>query len=440
MSWLAILCALVALPMSLFDRRTAVILIFLAASLIAVDWLRGRRPRARLAALICSVLAALVAGWSISELIRPAPRAVVDEAAYRRAAEGSREVQLPFSIATTPITRLALLELEPDADSIYEGFEPQLIDRGHERGIRIIGYRHDGYVDFYDDIALTPEPDIRSDVTKKGIKTYTHTDLGNPVLERDEEGRAHVTADFTDVEDRRVVIAVHEATTRHSKPFNLLAPVGWSSVEPNEFPLFVMNDFDFLRTSGAQLEVRIDDVVHELAGFPIPLPFQGQARSFAKIALNPEIIALFPADHEVMPQVSTEPGTDLVRHGPAQYLFDGDKVERIRIADHEIVFEPALDLTESGSGEFSVTSVPARGRIVGPWQVTSDGKHAELRINIERVRVPHQSDVGTRLVTGHALKFFKEWPKGYEYVGKYNLEAGTIDATWMNHTPESRDA
>ncbi len=208
-------------------------------------------------------------------------------------------------VERAPITHLALLEFSPDADPVYTGLEPQVIDRGHERGMRIIGYRHDGHTDLYDDLTLTPEPDEASRVTGKGRLHYRHTDLGNPVLDRDEAGRLHLEASFTDVTGRRITIDIHEHTTRRSVPLNLLAPVGLLSTDPEYFPLFLLHDFDFVRLGGAQLDVTIDDRPVGLAPFPVPLPVQGEMRSFAKYTPDAEIVSVFPGGPGPLDRVRT---------------------------------------------------------------------------------------------------------------------------------------
>lgn len=47
------------------------------------------------------------------------------------------ETALALTVERAPITRLALLGFAKGTDGLYESLEPQFIDRGHERGIRI---------------------------------------------------------------------------------------------------------------------------------------------------------------------------------------------------------------------------------------------------------------------------------------------------------------
>ncbi|HHV22071.1 MAG TPA: hypothetical protein GXZ30_11150 [Propionibacterium sp.] len=429
MSWLALALALIALATAILDVRAAVVLLVTAATLAVAALLRGHGVRVGTGALILVLAGAVVTGWEFWELRRPAATAAPDTTPYGRPGQ-DREVLLPLTIDVTDVQRLALLEFE--ADPIYEGLEPQLIDRGHERGYRIIAYRHDGYVDHYDDLTLSPDPDEESKVTGKGRLHYRHLDLGGPTIERDDDGRARIAFGFTDIEGRTVRAHIQEHTTKRSVPLNLLAPVGLSSVEPDYFPLFVLNDFEFLRLRGTEFDVTIDGQDRPLTGFPVPMPLQGQRRSFAKYSVDTDIVGVFPTTVTTAPRVRTT--GDAHRDGEVAYLFSGDALERLLFRGTEIVFAPALDLSAAGEGRMTITSYPDRGVIAGPYAVHVDGGTTRVEIGIDDVKVPRQRGLLYRLIVNESA-VFGTWPKAYSYQATIDRDTGAIDAHWTNARP-----
>lgn len=433
MSWLAILLALVALPAALLDRRVAVGLLLVGALLVVVDAVRQRRPRVRAVAALLLAVAVGIAGWSIVAITSPGPGDTPDAAVYERRG-ATREVLLPFEVRVAPVTRLALLEFVPDADQLYKGFEVQFLDRGGEQGYRVLGYRLDGRTDYYDDLTLTPEPDLRSQVTGQGLHEYRHTSLGEPLIERDAEGRTRIRAAFADVTGRRVEIDVEERTSQRSRPFPLLAPIGSTSAQPDSFPLFMMGEFDFVRSAGSRIDVRIDGEPRALGAFPAFVPIQGQARSQVKCSTDAEIIEVFPTTIRRLRRVTTEPGTDTVVVGEVTYLFDGPSLERIRVHDHEIVFSPALALERSGQGSWRIDSHRGRGAIAGGYSTRVDREVTDVELTVRDVHLPRQPDLGIAAMI-RALGFFERWPKGYEYHATINRASGTVEAAWANRTP-----
>ncbi|MDQ0257769.1 hypothetical protein J2S74_005231 [Evansella vedderi] len=79
-------------------------------------------------------------------------------------------VVIPFGCTYVPLTKLALINFKKNADDKYIGFEPQYLDdKVIGQGYRVIAYRHDGYVDVYDDRNLNDNKDDSFDVTGKRL-------------------------------------------------------------------------------------------------------------------------------------------------------------------------------------------------------------------------------------------------------------------------------
>lgn len=432
MSWLAFVCALIALPLSLLHRTLAASLVGVAVGLVAADVARGKRPRVRKVAAVVVALATLVTGASVASIVAPEPDGVPDAEPYQRAGK-TREVLLPLEVRTVPVRGILLLDLEDGEDEIYKGFEPQLVEQRSGSGVRVIAYRHDGYVDVYDDLALAAETNPRFEVTGKGLHEYRHVDLGEPVLERDEQGRVRARAEFVDVTGRNVSIDVEERSERKSRPFSLIAPIGATSTDPQYFPLFMANEFDFLRTADARLEVHIAGEAKKVLNFPMGFPLQGQPRSMAKCSLSTEIIEVFPV-RNALRLVMTDPGTDRFVDGDVTYLFSENALERIKVHDHEIVFEPALSVSAQQSGRWRINSHLGRGGIEGRYTTTVNGDTAGLRLTIHDVQLPNHRDLGVAALV-RLLGFFEQWPKHYEYHATINLRTGAQEAWWINREP-----
>lgn len=430
MALLALLLVIIALPFAIFDQRIAIACLVTGAALAGWALLRGRWLWLGRSALVFAVVGALLIGWEIWELRRPASQTSATAPTGQPDAP-DREVWLPLTVEIAPITRLALLEFAPDADPIFAGLEPQFIDRGSEQGFRVIAYRHDGHVDIYDEPTLTPEPDEGSRVTGSGRLNYRQTDLGEPLLEVDAQGRVHIEFAFVDVTGRQVSVRIHESSTRASVPLNLLAPVGLSATDPEYFPLFLMRDFEFIRLGG-ELDVRIEDASVELAPFPVSLPVQEQPRSFAKYSLSPEITTVFPAADEQLRRVTTT--GDCYGEAASSYCFEGNNLAHIIAGSTEIVFAPALDLTQSGTGTITMTSHPELGRIAGTYQVATAAATSRLTIEWDEVEVPRQRGLLYRLIVNDG-SMFAAWPKHYRYEAAIDLTAQTIDARWENLKP-----
>ncbi len=67
----------------------------------------------------------------------------------------TQTVVIPFGLTYNPMKKLALINFEKNPDSVYLGLEPQYFDDEiYGKGYRVIAYRHDGYVDVYNDVSL----------------------------------------------------------------------------------------------------------------------------------------------------------------------------------------------------------------------------------------------------------------------------------------------
>lgn len=404
---MSIFLALLAIAAALLSRITAWLLVIVSGLLAA-----GKRRKISLAFV---AVAALFTGWSTVALLRPYPEQRdldLDNGGT------SREVLLPLEVEPIPFEADALVAMTPGADEEYSGFELQRVNRGFEQGYRLLGYRQDGYVDGYDDPTLTVKREDEFQVIGNGLKNYVTT----PLHARLEKGVFQ--ADFTAHDGLHIHIDLTEHTSLPSVDLPILAPVGASAKHPSYFPLFVLNDFSFMRTSGATKSVQIDGREMGVEGATFLL--QSQLQTMVKYSTDVDLFKVFPAGHREIRTVRTD--GDIYRDGDIQYSLAGRALKTIAVREHEITFDPPLDVTRDLSGRMEMRTNPHNAIIAGPYTVSN----GELRITIDTAHIPNQRDF-EGWVMMKALGFFEQWPKGYEFTAR--IQGATIESEWVNTTP-----
>lgn len=438
MVWVALVLAVLAVPLAVGYRDAGLIVLVVAVALAAWAIHAGQRPRVATIALVVALLAGIIAGWSTWQLHRPAPDLGIDESHYsQRTGANSTEALLPLTIEVMPLTRLALFSFAPDADPIYEGLEPQLLEQGSEQGFRVVAYRNDGYVDIYDDEAANRiDPVEDSAITGKGLNQYVVTQITNTALETDERGRAHFSFALTDITGREINVELTEHTRARSVPTNLLAPVGSGSENPEALPLIQMTGFEFIRTAKLDRQVTIDGNAIEGQPFPVPLPLQSQFRSFDRYSLDVKGLNVFPSSHTQLANVELDENGVYTDENGVRYLFDNGALARVAVHQTEIVFTPALDVTKPAQGRWEVFTYPDQGGVTGPYSVAVDGSEAQLQLDIDKVTVPVQRDLIYRMIVNEKT-VFGAWPLAYHYATSIDLASGRQQASWTNDSPGS---
>ena len=175
----------------------------------------------------------------------------------------------PFTPDISPTERLLPINFEKDPDEVYIGFEPQWFDDvSYGRGVRIIAWRKDGYIDVYQQPGVTKED--RIDVAAKG--------LADTIVRPMADARFHVTTSgvdvafaFADKVGRTVAVEIVENSPKPTNPFSLLAPVGSSSANPSSLPVYLMYRFDSVRRAHTDVTSSIDGRTHKADTLPFPL-------------------------------------------------------------------------------------------------------------------------------------------------------------------------
>jgi hypothetical protein len=406
-----------------------------------------------LLSLLALVLVGAVAGWVA--LSRPFPpdgfvadaptveAGLYDPARLRRDAAGddtgSRALLLaPFRFAIDPMQRLLLANFTGDPDSVYVGLEPQAFaDTVHGTGLLVLGWRTDGRVDVYH------TPGLVLDSTTYGIAgdglhamverpftdaRFTITDAG-PDLE----------LAFDDLLGRRVRLRIKDQQPGARRTIGLLAPMGAAASNPPALPLVLLHAFDFVRVSGSDVLLTIDERFHRMDRLPLRL--NGARRWFTRYSPEPLIARFSPAfDGELTPLEQDNTSWDRI----TRVLPSGDTVTELHTLTARagaravaITFAPALPQLSAlrdganASGAFRIVSDSTLGSVTGTWRVAGAGDTVRVIAEPSGGWTPNEPNRTVRLIY-RLGGVFTVWPASYRYeavltpdaTGAWRMRAG----------------
>ncbi len=346
----------------------------------------------------------------------------------------------PFNIAIDPMERLLLINFEQDPDSVYIGFEPQVLDDTvNGRGHLVIGWRRDGFVDVYHMPTLTLDPE-KYDIAGKGVHRMAPTPFSQASFEVVERG-AQAAYQFTDIYGREVVLEIKENNPRKRKPFGLLAPMGSAAEAPSAMPLILLEDFYFVRVKHTTITITIGGREHTPDRLAIPLDFRRMY--FARYSPKPLIATLNPAfDGPLMPIKMGEEGVEaVVDHHVIQTLQTdaGRAIHRIaRNNDFHpvgITFSPSFpdlaSLPEGAAvtGSFTIEGHPSTGTISGHYLVAREQDNITVEMVPSDGWSPRPDRLSLRFMYS-MVKMFRQWPTEYRWKAEINRQDdGTF---WMS--------
>ena len=253
----------------------------------------------------------------------------------------------------SPIKKLFLLNFEKHPEKVYEGLEWQYLESEEiGTGYRIIAYRTDKYVDVYDDINLKIENAGNFEVCGKGLLNYRECDFTTKCFEK-EGSRIRVEFSFEDYLGRKIEVKIRESRKKESKSFDLIAPVGTSSVNPVMLPMFAMYNFDLVRVKETEVIAKINGKNLILDLFPIPFPKDFQKRYFARYGYDCELVEFAHSGREILLPVEIDKNGCILQNGVLhsfQKQEGGDSLQSMKFkkAKHrfELIFSPPIpDIT-----------------------------------------------------------------------------------------------
>lgn len=394
----------------------------------------------------------LLAGGGWWHLSRPFPAAEFADAPrhpvaiYASAPPDVRPLLSPFDLGVDPMDLLLLANFTGDPDSVYVGFEPQAFDdEVHGTGLLVLGWRTDGRVDVFH------TPGLRLDSATYGIAgAGLHAMAERPFTDARfviEPSGPDVELTFVDLLGRTVRLKVRESARPPRRTIGLLAPMGAAAVNPPALPLVLLHEFDFVRVSGSDVLLTIDETFHRLDRLPLRL--NGARRWFLRYSPDPFIVTWNPerdaalAPLEIAPDGRTAHSAD----GAVRYdLADNGGHTELRAMHRQrgartvsVDFSPAIPelaaLAEGAdvSGAFRIRADPSVGVVLGRWRITRRGDVIAVEAEPDGGWHPDEPNRTVRLIYRLGGEF-QGWPRSYRYEAELRADSlGTwaIRAGWQ---------
>lgn len=349
----------------------------------------------------------------------------------------------PFKLKIAEMKHLLLINIEKDPDEIYIGFEPQVFDdKENGKGLRILAYRKDGYVDLYQEKSLKVKGD-KLNVVGKG--------LGDFIELKSEKSKFNITEygldlhlDFVDKLGRKVTLKIRENSLKKAKPFDLLAPVGTSSENPLYLPVFFLYGFYFVRKKDTEVLIQIGDKTHKLDGFPMPI--DRNRIYFTRYGRTPVLGEFNKAENSELRPLKVDGNRAVSECGEIYDLETKGNIcsiKSISVGGVEkgikVEFVPpikeitSIEDRDIASGEFVISSDDSIGTISGEYRISRVKEAVKVIMTPSKGWKPNEKRGMIKFIY-FVAKPFKEWPKTYEWTAniKLGIDKGpTIESSWQ---------
>jgi hypothetical protein len=335
----------------------------------------------------------------------------------------SKTFVIPFIVGVEPMKRLLIADFENDNE--YEAIEPQLFDDEiNGKGLRILVYRKDKFVDVYYQKGVRINQETFS--IGKGIGVLQETEIKPDLFLINQNGvDLHVA--FSDMKDRLIELRIKESTTS-KKRLNFLAPVGNDIKHPKQLFLAYMKEFDFVLKNKTIFIVKIDDRHLKPANFP--LYRNGKKLFFARYSNHPQVGTLNPPGN--LPFICDFVETGWVEAAGLLVQFHKGKVTTIKPKDKDNTIS-----VEFPDGMPNLIELDEGINYTGKWIYKTDnqaitggifkflrtGDKTDIHIQVTRNWIPKNLPLNLNLFT-FFVKTFRTWPATYFWEGRVDLSDG----------------
>lgn len=348
----------------------------------------------------------------------------------------------PFSLKISPIERLFLINFEKDPDGIYSGFEPQWFDDdSYGKGLRVIAWRKDGYVDVYQQPGLTIETKI--DVAAKGLADTRICPMASAHFNVTKSG-VDVAFDFEDKTGRKIEVEIVEKDQKPTHPFSLLAPVGSSSVNPTSLPVYFMFKFDFVRQKHTDVHISIDGRLHKADPFAFPL--NGSRVYYIRYSADAFLVDWCPAQSQVLEPLNDDGKhhqdsnntlydfTEDAQH-PAIARMHSSRNNHTFTAEFHPPFPELNSIKDNASlqGAFILGTDASAGQVKGTYKASRSGDVVEVTLAPDGGWEPSPKTLFLKFLF-RAAKIFRQWPKTYLWTAQIKLSDGVSNGNASDDT------
>lgn len=330
----------------------------------------------------------------------------------------------PFDVSVDVLTGFCNAELSDDPH--YDGIEVQWFDdQVHGRGLLVfLQRRESGLVDYYHAAGL--DLDRSTYVLGAGTGAWTETTFDPGLLDIGPEGIVCRVA-FTDVDGRRIEVAIDDRRPEPRTTGQLLAPVGSAIEQPASLLLVHLDGFDLVRAGDPPPRIVIDGRPAATGQLP------GQrlhGRELVKYAAPLAAITVNRTQDGPLARVTDGDGARLDRGGIAS-LTAGDPEHPVSLR-----FRPAFpDLTavpdqHRRTGRWRVYRGDAPPLCGGTWRLARDGDRVHLVLEVVEGWRPGPLPPLMRVVTT-VVPVFRHWPTTYRWSATVTLgDAPRVRSGW----------
>ena len=323
----------------------------------------------------------------------------------------------PFKVKPANLTALTLINIEKDPDSIYIGFEPQLLQNKDGEGFLVLAYRFDKKVDIYFQPQLQLKVSDYAGIGKGGNQAKA-VPFKNAYMRFSEKAyicRLRLRTSWDETSRLKLM--------SKTKPFGLLAPIGTGTENPDGLMLVFLEDFYFVRQTNTKAKVKIGNREHKLDTF---MPMDGK-NVFFTLFVPPAIVTVnpnFSGKVEALPIINGK-----AYDGENEYIIqqenDTAKIESIRqkVLDRTVTmaFSPAfpniqnLKNGERVKGSFIISAHEKSGTVSGRYSAQNENGIIHLSMIPSGGWKPYSKNRFIVKMVFNMAKVFRRWPKTYEW-------------------------
>ncbi len=362
----------------------------------------------------------------------------------------NEHVIIPFKMEITPIKKLILVNFDKNPEEIYSGLELQyLVTKNEGSGYRLIAYRNDKYVDVYDEDSLMIKDIGSFEVCLNGLANYCKVSFSKANFEIIKEG-LQVEFALTDYKGRKIDVTIKEHSKKKSRAFDLIAPIGVSSINPVVLPVFAMYQFDLVRKRNTEISIQIDNKSIIPDPFLVPFPKDGQFRYFTRYGYDCELIDFGRERKEILPFHEMN-NSNIIKHDGLISSFQYDKGTyklksmAFEKSDHQFKLhftEAFPDIVKMDNktvkGSFRMEMDTSMGDISGEYCITKKESIVQIELIPSKGWTVTNKMLLTKIMLGKK-SIFRNWPKTYCYKQIINIDTKESTCSWQRINFEPKE-